>query len=178
MRVPTVERRAQVLGDLLERAGYRVPAHILRQVLTTAAGARGVRTGPHVDGQPPQASIDASSEADHWVIPAILRTEDEVYEQTFDATGYFEQASDQELLALAGQAFRCSDAADQVGFWAEGRSSKVRQLYAYLEARNQPGAKSDCGSDVEIEEQAALAWLQKHRPHLIAYVQYRRCGSR
>jgi len=60
---------------------------------------------------------------------------------------------------------------------ARPHSNEVRQLYEYLDARNQPDARTSSGFAVEISWSAAAAWIRQHRPHLAGAISREEPGS-
>jgi hypothetical protein len=165
------------MAKVLEGQGYRVPPRMLQDALVFTSSAEGVPARPGVDANRPNEALAASIGVDRWEVPAAIMDDGEVYVRRFDATGYFEQAAAAELAALAAQDFRYSTAADRVSDWAESRSNEVRQLYAYLKARNQPDARTSSGFAVEVSWSAAAAWIRKHRPHLAGAISPAEPGS-
>lgn len=90
-------------------------------------------------------------------------------EYTFDATPWFAQADDEDLVTVATSgrdSWGPSDASDEVaeycGLSDERLAARFRLLHALEDAN-----LNECGSDVELDEDEATAWVRAHRPHLL-----------
>ena len=168
---------AQALVNALALQGHQVPASVLREALALASSGAGVETRLSVDPGRQACAPVAATDVVRWSVPAAIMDDDDVYVRRFDATGYFEQATDEVLQALAAQDFRYSSEANLVSAWARAHSNEVRQCYEYLDARNQPDARTSSGLAVEISWSAAEAWIRQHRPHLSGALSQEEPGS-
>jgi hypothetical protein len=172
-----VDSFAQALVNALALQGYQVPASVLREALALASSGAGVETRLSVDPGRQACAPVAATDVVRWSVPAAIMDDDDVYVRRFDATGYFEQATDEVLQALAAQDFRYSSEANLVSAWARAHSNEVRQFYEYLDARNQPDARTSSGLAVEISWSAAAAWILQHRRHLAGAISQEEPGS-
>ena len=81
----------------------------------------------------------------------------------FDATEWFEQASDEQILNLAKIQWRGDYAADAVAEFFEGAGvgepETVDEVFKYVSLR-------DCGFEVSVEPEDAIAWIKSKRPQL------------
>lgn len=82
----------------------------------------------------------------------------------FDATEWFQQASDQEILDLAKIDWRGDYPADVVAEFFDGMDvgvpSTVDDVFKAVNIL-------DIGFEVSIEPEDALRWVKLHRPHLM-----------
>jgi hypothetical protein len=85
-------------------------------------------------------------------------------QSTFDSTPWFEQASDDEIVALAKIGWGGDTEADQVGLFFEddeiGTPCTVPSVF-------RTSMVLDVGYEVSINEEHARAWVQTNRPHLM-----------
>lgn len=102
-----------------------------------------------------------------WKVPASGHSDDWVYDIEFDATRWFEQASDDELRALHGKAFCNAEAADVVLLFFENTGADVRQLLEYCR-RTQANGADGVGFECIVDREAAMAWIAARRPALHA----------
>lgn len=81
----------------------------------------------------------------------------------FDATAWFEQASDKDILDLAKIDWRGDYAADVVAEFFEGYNvgtpDTVDDVFKAVNVL-------DTGFEVSVEPEDAVRWVEKNRPHL------------
>lgn len=94
-------------------------------------------------------------------VRAIMRTDDGQYEIHFDATEYFAQASDDELLRLAECGWAGDYPADDVAEYFD-RPQNPRMREAFREKEG--------GFEVRVHDGDAMAWLRRNRPTLYAAI--------
>jgi hypothetical protein len=100
------------------------------------------------------------------MIRAETHSDDRRIEIAFDATAWFEQATDAEIVALADAGWGGDYEADAVAEHFEQTATKG--LFDYL-AIAQPMPNGDTvGFECHVEEDQALAWLKAVRPSLHA----------
>ena len=99
------------------------------------------------------------------MIQAEVHSDDWAAEAKFDATPYFEQASDEELKELADCDYGGDYAADDVARFFEDTDEGVAFVFKYLDARGDQGF--ECHVDVEQAE----AWIRANRPDLAKELQ-------
>jgi len=82
----------------------------------------------------------------------------------FDATAWFDQASDEEILDLAKIEWRGDKPADVVAEFFEGHNvgtpDTVEDVFKAVNVL-------DTGYEVSVEPDDALRWVKTHRPHLM-----------
>lgn len=102
-------------------------------------------------------------------ILAEAHTDDYAIEVQFDATPYFAQASDDELIALAEIEFRGDFAADAVAQYMEAHDENLQAMFTYLRAPATREKKNAPGFEVIVDAKEALLWIREHRPHLLSH---------
>jgi hypothetical protein len=99
------------------------------------------------------------------MIKAETHSDDYAVEIEFDATDWFEQASDDEILALAAIGWGGDYEADAVAEHFEATS--CARLFAYLGfSPTMPWSNDSVGFECHVDEQSALAWIASRRPDL------------
>jgi len=99
------------------------------------------------------------------MIEAECHSDDHVVEIKFDATPWFVQASEQDLLALAGCGWGGNYPADAVAdFFGENETSR---LFSYLQITRDQRADPSVGFECHVDPDHAKAWIREHRPALI-----------
>lgn len=98
------------------------------------------------------------------MIRAEVHDDDFKISSMFDATPWFEQASNQEILELAQINWRGGIAADCVAEFFEGRN--VGAPHTVDDVFNMISVL-DIGYEVSIEPCDAMSWVKKNRPHLM-----------
>jgi hypothetical protein len=88
---------------------------------------------------------------------AEAHSDDRVYEAEFDATPWFAQASDDEILALAGIEWGGDAEADDVARYFSDLNQEVGTLFDYL-------TRVDVGFECHVNRLSARAWLKQNRP--------------
>ena len=102
--------------------------------------------------------IRFASETDEMpIIKAETHDDNHDYEVTFDALPWFEQATDEEILALAAIEWGGDQEADQVAIFMEDLDENVATMFNH---------KKNCGFECNVDEESAMAWLKEYRPHL------------
>lgn len=89
---------------------------------------------------------------------------------TFDAVPYFRQCSASDVEALMMCGWRGDVASDEVAIFMADASDTCRSLFSFLEACPTQCNGDTNGFECSVDEDAALSWLQEHRPQLIADV--------
>jgi hypothetical protein len=110
------------------------------------------------------------------MITATATTDDLAIHVDFDATPYFEQASEEELLALADCGWGGDYPADDVAHFMEGSGDKqLDRLFTYLEIKNDFRSDDDdpTGFEVQIARGEALDWLTNFKPEVLAKINQR-----
>lgn len=92
-------------------------------------------------------------------IPAEISSEDYKYSADFDAAEWFEQADDDHIVALADSHFRGEYPAGIVAVYFRHMDVGVDQVLDFC-------AERDLSFEVEINQAAALEWLEHNKPEL------------
>jgi hypothetical protein len=114
------------------------------------------------DTQDRIGSVVFEDDIEHDAITAEVHSDDYIHEANFDATKWFEQASDEEILALARCEWGFDYPADYVAKFFEGKNHELDDLFEYC--RKKHGVGFECS----VEAGPALAWIERNRPHLTA----------
>ena len=99
------------------------------------------------------------------MIRANVHTDDRHYDVDFDATAWFEQASDQEIIELADCGWRGDYPADAVAEFMADHNNQIQRLFDYLSHDPRTG-KDPIGFECSVNEGDARAWLKEHRPQI------------
>ena len=94
-------------------------------------------------------------------IAAEAHTDDGMVRVTFDATSYFEQATDDELRALMECDFGYDYPADAVVYTLEQLSPALEFMVAYIR-------RLKAGFECSVNADQANEWIRHNRPYLFA----------
>ena len=83
----------------------------------------------------------------------------------FDAAGWFQQATDDEVSRLAKRGWGGDYPADEVAQYKREFDPQVAAMFNLIEAHNE-AAKRDIGFECYVDAESAMAWLDKYRPEL------------
>jgi hypothetical protein len=101
------------------------------------------------------------------VIPAHARSHDKALTADFDATRYFEQADDEDLMELAKRGFRGGYPAWTMAEALAPREPALRELLDAVIAASERGeVVGFVGFDCGVDEEAARDWIRAQRPEL------------
>jgi hypothetical protein len=102
-------------------------------------------------------------------IPAEVHTDCHTAQARFDAEPWFNQASDQAILALAECGWGGDYPADEVAefFSDTKRNKEVEDVFHTLRILRR---KEDIGFECHVEEEPAMAWLRQNRPHMVTMI--------
>lgn len=106
-------------------------------------------------------AVERSYKGRPLVVPAEVHDDDYRTQADFDAAPWFEQATREDLVELADDDFKLSEAADAVAEFFEDRHPLVWDVF---------GRKGDCGFECAVDRKAALRWVKEHRPDWYAAV--------
>ena len=106
------------------------------------------------------------------MISAIADTDDFAIILEFDATPFFEQASDEDLVALAECDWGHDYPADEVAnFMRDSGDKNFVKFFTYLDIKNEFRGDSDMtGFEVKVNRGEALDWLTTFRPGVLAQI--------
>lgn len=95
------------------------------------------------------------------MIKAECHSDDRCIEVNFDATPWFEQASEKEILDLANCGWRGDYPSDAVAHFMADLNDEVAEMFSYLGMR----AKIETiGFECSVNSEDALIWLRANRP--------------
>jgi len=102
------------------------------------------------------------------MIRAEVHSDDHVIGRRFDATRWFEKATDEDITKLAHCGWGGDYPADNVAIFMAEHDEVVADVFKYLELLANDPMKKDChGFECHIDEEQARSWIAKHRPHLL-----------
>ena len=99
-------------------------------------------------------------------VSAKVHSDDYVFDIAFDATPWFEQASDEEILVLAKCDFGGDYPADAVADFFENSNPEVTDMFDYIHAHNKSDVVEHIGFECYVDEDEAMAWLVENKPEL------------
>lgn len=103
------------------------------------------------------------------MIKAECHTDDRNIEINFDATPWFEQATEEAILELARCGWRGDYPSDAVAEFMEDRNADVAFMFKYLHTINDDRCKKDLGGfECSVNSADAHAWLHQNRPAWIS----------
>jgi len=95
-----------------------------------------------------------------FVITAEVHRDDFHYQAEFDAVRWFEQASDDEIIALAEIEWGGDQASDEVARFFEDKNEDVADVLANT------ACEEGLGFECHVDAGAAETWLKANRPDL------------
>ena len=101
------------------------------------------------------------------IIRAEVHTDDHRAEASFDAVEWFEQASDQDIIDLAGCSWGGDYPADDVAEFMADHDSNVADVFKFLETYNRGPARDRQGFECHVNSDDAIRWLKEHKPTLV-----------
>lgn len=103
-------------------------------------------------------------QTDNHTIPADAHSDDSVMEVSFDALPWFEQASDDEIVALAKVDWGGDQEADQVAIFCQDHNNDLNAMFNYIDKlKNLKSHKDMCGFECHVEEGPVMEWLRTHK---------------
>lgn len=113
------------------------------------------------------AAIEPFAPGIELEVSAEMATDDHVAKATFDASGWLEKLSSDALVELAEHNFGGCKLADQAAFHALRTCQlDVVNAFHHLKALNSSPLATRQGFEVYIDEDQALAWIEKNRPEV------------
>ena len=98
------------------------------------------------------------------MIKAEVHSDDRQRQAEFDATPWFEQAQDIDIIQLADSDFRNDYPADYVAQFVSVTNKDVEAVLSYVE--DAYAATGKVGFECSINLDDAMAWLKEHRPNV------------
>ena len=111
-----------------------------------------------------QTGRTGTNVAVHPAIPALMTLDNQVAESIFDATAWFEQASDEEIRQLFDGGLIGSYPSDAVAEFCAKDFPDLATLFDVMHRLRQAG-NENLGFECAIDEEAARAWISANRPH-------------
>ena len=115
-----------------------------------------------------QQSLDPVPFKESGII-AEVHSDDRVFEVDFDATPWFRQASNDEIIALAEIGWGGDSEADEVAEFCEAGNNEITEMFSYL--RRLSGRRNACGSECHVDEDSAMDWIRTNRPELASKIE-------
>jgi hypothetical protein len=104
-------------------------------------------------------------------IRADAYTDDEMAViEEFDATRYFEDSSDEEIMELAKCGWGGDYPADEVAQFMADHDDRLAKMFRYIEAAEEVSPDAP-GLECHVNVEDAMAWIAEHRPHLSPKIQ-------
>lgn len=94
-------------------------------------------------------------------VRAECHTDDYAFEYDFDAAPWFEQATDEQIIALANCGWGGDYPADDVARFVSDDDDRLGLLFRYTQTANR-------GFECHVNDGDAGRWLTEHRPQLLA----------
>jgi hypothetical protein len=99
------------------------------------------------------------------MIRAEVHSDDNVVKINFDATDWFTQATEEQIVELARCGWRGDYPADEVAMWTSDQNSEVARVFAYLEEIS-IHQKETLGFECSVNAKDAIAWLKANQPQV------------
>lgn len=168
------EHKEDALGHLFDLLNFVAPGY--RYEADTATFANIQELAAHYGANPTPLLTRQQPTKLFPVINATAYSDDNVYTVTFSASGYFEQATEEEILRIVEEQWSHGYACDEVALYEELYHSDLFNLFRYIEFHNH-GLTENIGFECVIDETSAKAWLAEHRPQLLQKIQEMEDGS-
>jgi hypothetical protein len=94
------------------------------------------------------------------MINAECHSDDRAVEVPFDATPWFDQANEEQVLSLARCEWRGDYPSDAVAHFMAEQNDGVAEMFKYLELRSRI---ETIGFECSVNEQEAMIWLKANR---------------
>ncbi len=99
------------------------------------------------------------------MIKATLIDDNEIFYIDFNVTAWFEQANDDQIVALAKSGWSCSEEADVVADFFSNQDKEVMEFFTCLGLVNKMSL--GCGYHCAISNDDAIKWVTIARSHLV-----------
>lgn len=102
------------------------------------------------------------------MITAECHSDDHAVEVTFDATRWFENATDKQILSVAAEDWAFGYATDDIAMSEAEENEQIADMFKYIEIR---GKVEDMGFGCSVDHSEAMTWLKENRPNLIDQIE-------
>lgn len=110
------------------------------------------------------------SKAEYVPVAATVHSDDKEVDAKFDASPWFEQATEDNILDLARDQYKHEASSDVIAEFMTDRDPKVKDVMNYVAERNvrlrEVGDEAE-GFGCVVDEDQALEWVEKNRPYLL-----------
>lgn len=110
------------------------------------------------------------SKAEYVPVAATVHSDDKEVDAKFDASPWFEQATEDNILDLARDQYKHEASSDVIAEFMADRDPKVKDVMNYVAERNvrlrEAGDEAE-GFGCVVDEDQALEWVEKNRPYLL-----------
>jgi len=103
-------------------------------------------------------------------VSAEAHSDDHACEVSFDATPYFEQASEEDLFRLAVGQWGDGYPSDAVAQFMADQNEKLAAMFTYVEIAHRV---KDIGFECRVDAEEAMAWLEANRPAVAVQIRAR-----
>ncbi len=100
------------------------------------------------------------------MIKASLKDDNDIISIDFDVTAWFEQATDDQIVALAKSEWGYDYEADAVADYFFEKDENVTKFFTCLRIMQEIG-RGNNGFACAIDDGEAIKWVTEHRPHLL-----------
>lgn len=132
----------------------------------TAGQAECMLNGSMFGWDTPGARLSRTGLSETGIL-AEVHSDDRVFEIKFDSTAWFRQASDDDILKLAGVEWGGAYAADKIAEFHD-KDPEIAELFNYLHLIR--GRQNAIGFECHVNAESAMVWLKKHRNGLWARI--------
>lgn len=150
-------------------------------VLSAALGNKSPETNTAAP-KSKQFFVDMGGVKTPFTVSAEVWSDDARVRAKFDATPWFAEATDEELIALAGQGWWRCEEADEVAQYVEGTqvNPEVNDVFEYLQITNKNASMyaDPVGFEVEVSTEGAMQYCRAFRyPVFVKLMLIERYGS-
>ena len=101
------------------------------------------------------------------MIKAEVHSDDHAVEVDFDATLWFEQATEKQIEDLAITDFRFDYPSDDVAIFMAEHNEEIAGMFKYIEIR---GRVETMGFGCSVEEDDAMKWIEANKPNMFELI--------
>jgi len=102
------------------------------------------------------------------MIKAEVHSDDHNIEVEFDATPWFDYASEKQIIELARCDWGGDYPADAVAQFCSNHDPRIQKLFDYLDINQDDSSKKDCGGfECHVDKVSARVWIRANYPKLM-----------